>query len=361
MDDSVRALAGALGWQPDLVDAAVDAARRNSPQVAALPREETVRHTRAVMLAATTAFAENRPPTEAEFRVAADLGADRARQSVPIAALLDGFQAARSAVVRRLVGLLRERGVDGDTLVDAFIQLDDVISALERRVTHAHRTTELEMARTTRDQRALHLRDLLVDGTGSLPWPSAHCVVSAEHHPAAAHRLEAELSSGGGVFGLLNGFLVGVTAHPPATSSALLVVGPPARVADLPGVYALCCAARDTGARQGLTGVRPLASLAVETAVDASPALGALLAATLLGALDPGDAFHREVAATALSYLDHGSRVDATAAVLHVHANTVKYRIRRLRELTGHPEVDGPAGAVARTAALWWALRVWLA
>ncbi|MEV4677800.1 helix-turn-helix domain-containing protein [Actinomadura sp. NPDC049382] len=78
--------------------------------------------------------------------------------------------------------------------------------------------------------------------------------------------------------------------------------------------------------------------------------------------MDPDDPFHRELAETALAYLDHGGRIGPTAAALHVHGNTVKYRIRRFQQLTGRPLLD-PAGgaAVARTANRWWALHRWLA
>ncbi|WP_131743007.1 helix-turn-helix domain-containing protein, partial [Actinomadura roseirufa] len=91
-------------------------------------------------------------------------------------------------------------------------------------------------------------------------------------------------------------------------------------------------------------------------------AAASLLAAGLLGALDPADPFHRELAATALACLDHGGRIEPAAAALRVHANTVKYRVRRFRELTGRPLLDPAAGdAVARAAHWWWALRHWLA
>ena len=54
--------------------------------------------------------------------------------------------------------------------------------------------------------------------------------------------------------------------------------------------------------------------------------------------------------------------IEFTAAALHVHGNTVKYRIRRLQELTGRPLLDPSSGAaVERAAHWWWALRRWLA
>ncbi|WP_460369744.1 helix-turn-helix domain-containing protein, partial [Actinocorallia lasiicapitis] len=100
-----------------------------------------------------------------------------------------------------------------------------------------------------------------------------------------------------------------------------------------------------------------LAELALPTVTSGEPALGALLADTLLPALDRADPFHRELARTVLAYLDEGGGVEAAAAVLHVHPNTVKYRVRRFRQLTGDP-LDRLG--VAATAHRWWALREFL-
>jgi len=76
---------------------------------------------------------------------------------------------------------------------------------------------------------------------------------------------------------------------------------------------------------------------------------------SLLGALDPGDEFHHELVSTALAYLDHGQSLDRTAEALHLHPNTVRYRLRRLQELTGL----GERLTVLETVRWWWALRSW--
>jgi DNA-binding PucR family transcriptional regulator len=121
-------------------------------------------------------------------------------------------------------------------------------------------------------------------------------------------------------------------------------------------MYGLC--RRALGAADpSLSGVRDLTELALVTATTAVPELGGLLAAELLGGLDPADPFHRELAGTALAYLDHGHRIDPAAAALHVHPNTVKYRLRRLQELTGQG-LDGRS--VSQGARWWWALRTFL-
>jgi DNA-binding PucR family transcriptional regulator len=76
-----------------------------------------------------------------------------------------------------------------------------------------------------------------------------------------------------------------------------------------------------------------------------------------LAGLAGTDEFHRLLASTALTYLDHGGRVDATALALHVHPNTVKHRLRRLGELTGF---SPPEGSLAEALRWRWAVDTWL-
>lgn len=56
-----------------------------------------------------------------------------------------------------------------------------------------------------------------------------------------------------------------------------------------------------------------------------------------LGGLAGSDESARRLRETASTYLAHGSNVEATAATLVVHANTVRYRIRQVEEQIGHP------------------------
>jgi len=191
-----------------------------------------------------------------------------------------------------------------------------------------------------------------------------HCLVTAEHEPDAAHRLEGRLStSAGGGYGLLNGYLVGVDARLPSAASArgtLVVAGAAVELAELPDSYRMCCDARDAGVRSGLHGLVGASDLAVDSAFDAAPELGRALADRLLSALRPATPFHQELVVTALAHLDSGGRPAVTAAALHVHPNTVKYRLRRLRELTGlRAEGDGPGGSLRHAVPWWWALRTW--
>ncbi|MDA0566482.1 helix-turn-helix domain-containing protein [Streptomonospora sp. S1-112] len=49
-------------------------------------------------------------------------------------------------------------------------------------------------------------------------------------------------------------------------------------------------------------------------------------------------------------YLEHASSLEATARMLFVHPNTVRYRLNRITELTGHAPADGRGSFVLRVA-----------
>ncbi len=53
---------------------------------------------------------------------------------------------------------------------------------------------------------------------------------------------------------------------------------------------------------------------------------------------------------TCVSFLDHGGSVEATARALFVHANTVRYRIKRIQEVTGYSPNDARDAYVLRLA-----------
>ncbi|WP_236062041.1 PucR family transcriptional regulator [Actinacidiphila acididurans] len=396
-----RALADVLHsmiTDPSVVDEVV-AAARTSPEVARLPVAENRRHVRVLLAAGLTTFerayegagasGDRGEPVEEDPR-AALLGADRAVQGVPLTGLLRGVQAGRRRALEIGVARGRSAGVPDAVLLDAMLHFDRHASAMERQVIEGYHTAELELARTARDARTQVLRRLLhgdpavhpgaeeVLGAGLHPDVRYHCVLSDVAGPVQAHALERRLTVPGGLFGLVDGRLAGLTPRLPAQldpDGPLLVVSPALTLAEVPAVYPLCERALRAADAAGLRGPHHLTDLAAETALAAQPDLARLLADRLLGALDPADGFHRELALTALAYLDHDRRLDRTAAALHVHPNTVRYRLAKLARATGAaldpPAPAGPDGgapatgpaagsAVPGTLRWWWALRTWL-
>ncbi|WP_225725823.1 MULTISPECIES: helix-turn-helix domain-containing protein [unclassified Nocardia] len=348
-----------------IVQAVVQASRAASTAVAALPEEETRRHVQALLDGVVTADSTPGPQVLA---AAERLGSERARQGVPVEALLDGVQASRSCLIEMLIDQGQQLSVPLPAVLDTVVHLDRIATAVLRHIVHAHHETELGIARTRTERETRTLRKLLHGEQIASPAPldasaTYHCVVSDVSDPALARRLGTRLTAtGSGLCGLVDGRLAALVARLTqlGDSPPLLVAAPAVRPAQVAPLYRLARRALAAGRAAGLTGPRLLTDLALLTATHGEPELGEILAAQLLGGLDPGDAFHRDLAETARAYLDHRGRIEPTATALHIHSNTVKYRLRRFTELTGHILTDADHSTVADTTRQWWALQHWL-
>ena len=366
-----------MAADPRIVEALVDAARAAAPEVAGLPAAENRRHIAVLFMAGLDAFERLTDPGTHDFAEATRLGADRAAQGVPLGALLAGVQACRIRVFEIAIDRGRAAGISHEVLQDGALTLDRYVHAVERHVIDGYHAAQSALARRGADAaRTAVLRRLLLDPAGHLPDdeltrlrlnPTAHyhCVVHGTVDTEAARRLERRWSGEGGLFGPVEGRLVGLMPRRPTTVDAgiLVVVAPARPLSDVRGSYRLCVAAWQAAADLHRHGLHDVTDLAVETALAGQPTLAGLLSDTLLGGLLPTNGFHRELASTALAYLDHGQRLDQTAGALHVHPNTVRYRLRRMHELTALPAMpaeDGSRLTVPQTMRWWWALHTWL-
>ncbi len=371
----LRRLVERMRADDGLLDGAVEAARTVSAPAAALPVQEVQRHILALLGAIGVVFGDPAgPDTPAidEFGRAADrLASDRALQGVPLAALLEGYQAARQYVMHWLIDNAHAADVPTDELIDGLLELDTFTNYLQNRLVHAYRETELGLARTAHAARTQALRDLLHDGppnrvveAGLDPAKQYHCWIADVTDTSRMRPIEAALNGQDGVSGLVEGYLCGVTARLPGTAPldhTLVVAAPAVAATELADSYRLCAAALASARSLGLRGLRSLTSLALLVAADAHPQLGDMLADEYLARLVVDDEFHRLLAETALMYLAHGSRADLAAVALHVHPNTVKHRLRRLGELTSFEAGAESGDALAHAVRWWWSLRAWLA
>ncbi|MEJ2859261.1 MULTISPECIES: helix-turn-helix domain-containing protein [unclassified Saccharothrix] len=374
-DDLVQRVFREMATDVRVVEELVRVARRSAADVAALPEAETRRHVQVLLAAALDFFERSGEPDDRHFAAAEALGADRAAQGISIDGLLRGVQAGRAEAMKIAIARGREAGVPSEAILEAVLDMDRYTGALERHVVNGYHTAELELSRTTRDADTHLLRRLLLHGdtptpgelrrAGLTPGHRYHCLVSDVSDPGRARVLEQHLRGSGGVFGLVEGRLSGLAtrladlaALPTAVPGVLLVAAPAAPLDHVHDIHPLCVAATGLASRAGRTGLHHLTDLAGEVALHAQPVLATLLADTLT-ALDPTDDFHRELVATALVHLDHGQRLRHAATALHVHPNTVRYRLDRLAELTGTPW-DEPPPSVLAGLCRWWSLRVWL-
>jgi DNA-binding PucR family transcriptional regulator len=93
-----------------------------------------------------------------------------------------------------------------------------------------------------------------------------------------------------------------------------------------------------------------LAGLGLRAAVVADADVGVALRRRYLDPLAESGS-GAEIIATLREYLAAGSHVDTAAERLHIHANTLRYRLARFEELTG-THLRGPLTAFE----VWWAV-----
>jgi DNA-binding PucR family transcriptional regulator len=104
--------------------------------------------------------------------------------------------------------------------------------------------------------------------------------------------------------------------------------------------------------RRGLRGRIAPADFPLEMLLAAAPAEGAALARAALAPLEAAGADRGGALVETLSaFLEQDLDRRRTAQALHVHPNTVDYRLRRVRELTGL-DLGRPADAAVLVLAL---------
>jgi hypothetical protein len=214
--------------------------------------------------------------------------------------------------------------------------------------------------------------DGLVSRAAALGWDPTEPlrVVVGSPAPEAHEELLSELrreadSSGQSVLvGVQGNRLVVLLSEPPgldtggdigtvveAFGPGPVVVGP--RAADLPGAHA--------SARDALAGLRaaparpdaprPVAAddLLPERALAGDAVAHRRLVATVV---EPLSAAGGELLTTLEAFLESGSALEACAPALFVHPNTVRYRLRRVSELTGLRPTDPRDALVLRFGVL---------
>jgi DNA-binding PucR family transcriptional regulator len=222
--------------------------------------------------------------------------------------------------------------------------------------------------------------DALVSRAAALGWESSspvRVVVGAAPDPASAAEQLAELRrhgvrTGRPVLAALQGTRLVVVRTEAADSAGPageadgpdpfgpgpVVVGP--RATGLTGAHA--------SAREALAGLRaapgrpdaprPVGAddLLPERALGGDPAAHRRLVDSVVA---PLAAAGGELLRTLAVYVEGGGALEACARALYVHPNTVRYRLRRIGEVTGHSPTDPRDSFVLRTALVVARLQNW--
>jgi hypothetical protein len=333
-----------------------------------LTERDVQRCTRAVLRVVVAQLRSGERPGEREREELLALAGGWAEAGLDVDTTARAFQIG----ARHLIGVVREQVAQDDAAaVEAFSASVDLAwewSLLSGEVlSEVQRERTLRQARRDVNLRAEFLRDLaggrvsperLADAADAygldleLPYVTT-CALAASS--AVASRLEVELRFSGAtdthrvVLATNDGELLALCPRTPTASQAsTLATGPPALLSDAAASFTEARHVLETATAFHRTGVVGLAALGGLALVTANDGLAQRLDQERFRGLNDGVA---DIEHTMLTYLEQGQNVEATAQVLHVHGNTVRYRLVRFRELT-HLEVRDTRDLVLT----WWLL-----
>jgi hypothetical protein len=361
--DVLRALEARVG---EIAEEAVRVLQATFPAYAPVTADALLPGVLADLQRGLRALDERRTPRDDELEEVERVADLRARQGVPLDEMLQGFQAVARLVwrdVQREAELARLPPEETLSFVDEIWRWLDVVVV---RAAQAHRKVEVEAARRDEGQRVAFLRGLL---HGTLAPPEVRTRLATWGLPAEvayvpfrarslrdlpAREWLGKLRAGSGLVAVVDDVLVGVsTARPTVPEGDVVVgVGPAVEVAHLPESYAAASRALDAAGALGVTGDVSLADLGLLAAVVSEPEVGDALVRRYLDPLHESGGIGADLEQSLRGYLTSGMSVEAAARELVVHQNTLRYRLKRVQELTG-VDLRDPAAV----AELWWALQ----
>ncbi|MGZ4251566.1 MAG: PucR family transcriptional regulator [Solirubrobacteraceae bacterium] len=159
---------------------------------------------------------------------------------------------------------------------------------------------------------------------------------------AAVEALEAHVRRSGATADrralqvVVDGRLLAVTSQVPTVFDGIaLAVGPATMLPDAHASFAEAAEALITARAFDITGIVDLGALGPLPLVAEADVLAARLSARHLRELDERGQAGRDIEDTVSTLLELDRNIEATAERLHLHRNSIRYRVRRFRELTG--------------------------
>jgi hypothetical protein len=333
----------ALAELEDVVAHVIKAIRERVPEYALVPDDQLTAAVSRNLRDLLTAVRERRHLGPAELQDFTLTVEERARNGVAIDDYLLAVATAESATWEQV--LRRAPALSSEQLAEATGIRLACMNLVTRATASAHRRIELASARVDQERRAQALRTLLRGGLTTVEAREqlARLGLSEAHTYYVVHArargdvdLMKALSSPDAAFVHWGENTVGLTRTvPPARKDVTAGIAGPGPVTDLTDAHRLAEVAFETAWALGVTGVWDLEALGLMAAVQATPEVGQQLRRRYLDPLRASGNLGEELLATARAFLESGSRRDLAAERLHLHQNTVGYRLNRFTELTG--------------------------
>jgi hypothetical protein len=312
------------------------------------------------------------PRIDEDGAVYREAGVMRAEQGVPIGHTLQAWHLYLEVFLDRARELLDDRGDD-----PTFLALVELTMAWAHfgmaTMAQGHEAAQASLLRHAQHRLTSLIRGVLF---GELTPAEIHTAALAQGIDTAAphHAIRAQLTdsiqvadierylqtpgtpdSRNALIGLIDGDVCGIVRTIPEEPAPTRIgVSRAVSLREMESAFREATRVAQTAAAFARPGVQTLASLGVRSAIVGDDEVGDALVRRYVEPLDALGAMRDGMLDTIEQYFRCQSRLEPAARALHVHVNTVKYRLARFEELTGatlrEPEVLLEA---------WWAVQRW--
>jgi hypothetical protein len=343
-----------LARRVELTSEICDRMRQRLAMYQELPKEQFESDV-GLAMETTVRLARLDPPSLSPERtgVLERVGEAQAQIGVPVEQMLLAWRIGVDALVEWGSAEADRLGLDAVELL-GFMRATQAASDVGMvNTARAHRLAELERDREAQDRRASFVRAVLF-GTGepaalratakTYGLDPARAYYAVRARPADGTPLGAAAravglaeagATGRGMSVAVDGDLAGFQLDPPGDAAPARAGGGPSVPFDrLAESFRLASRALRAVCALGLTGTRDLAQLGLRAAVVADRDVGATLRRRYLEPL-AATGSGAEIIASLRTYLAAGGHVETAAERLHIHPNTLRYRLARFEELAG--------------------------
>ncbi|MEU7633791.1 helix-turn-helix domain-containing protein [Nocardia sp. NPDC049220] len=336
------------------VDSLVARLRDQMPEYATVPIAEVRTYTAAILRSAleqltVTATA----PDAGRIRALSELARRRVAQGFPLEALTRSIQLIARFVLAAFDEEAAKRGIAPQVVLEAHDMAWQFATDAAGVIDQVRHEMAVEAVLRETQQRADFLHALLHGQLSAVRVaveartfgldPSAKyrplCARPATERDRAALTAVVRRTSATPehqpLLAIVDGNLVAVVPRRPVVGDRWLVaVAEPTVLTDLAPSFDEAVSTLEVAQTFGLTGVVTIADLGPLPLAMLGADTIAQLERQHLHTLDDGQPGRRDVENTVWRFLEHDRNLDQTALELHVHRNTVRYRLTRFHELT---------------------------
>ena len=285
---------------------------------------------------ALIAVRDGRVPEPASLDGAAQTAQERFASGVPAEEIVRGFRISIALIHERFLDVAVSEGLPVEEMVEGSRIMWGVGDAFTTRIITEYHDLALDAALRDARRRAAAVRGLLA---GQAPDDATvHALVPAGADVEAVRAaLEASGSTADAPATVVaeGSACLGLVARTPQDPGVAVGLGPFVRPDELPRSDRVARQALQLAHRLGRTGVQDITALGWRMAAASRPDVWRDYAERFLTPLEAEGEFGRELRLAVLAWLRHQQSINRATAAINVHANTLRYRLRRFADITG--------------------------